>query len=173
MLELTGTLKERLDQAIRLSNAGVTEEQVLHFREVYKKAQIPLLPAAEAFYVKYGGVFKKGYIALADPRYKKEICFGFAADYTNSRLSDPERAAFSWLDDAKMDIDDVREFAKQEVCPVGEIGYYYPAEVFVGENGLLYCVYSYQDEIEVFTEPSEILEAYLKYHEVVGYEEKR
>ena len=32
---------------------------------------------------------------------------------------------------------------EQEVCPIGEIGYYYPAEVFVGENGLLYCVYSY------------------------------
>ena len=37
---------------------------------------------------------------------------------------------------------------EQEVCPIGEIGYYYPAEVFVGGNGLLYCVYSYQDEIE-------------------------
>ncbi len=29
---------------------------------------------------------------------------------------------------------------EQEVCPIGEIGYYYPAEVFVGGNGLLYCV---------------------------------
>ena len=55
-----------------------------------------------------------------------------------------------------------KDYAKEEVCPVGEIGFYYPAEVFVGESGLLYCVYAFQDEIETFNTPAEILESYLK-----------
>ncbi len=52
------------------------------------------------------------------------------------------------------------------------IGYYYPAVVYVGENGLLYCVYEFQDEIEVFHTPSEIFESYLKGNVPVGIDNK-
>ncbi|MCR5562666.1 MAG: hypothetical protein K6F46_04735 [Desulfovibrio sp.] len=71
-----------------------------------------------------------------------------------------------------MDIEAVREFAKQEVCPVADIGYSYPAVVYVGENGLLYCAYDFKDEIEVAKTPSEILEPYLKGNIPVGIGEK-
>lgn len=36
--------------------------------------------------------------------------------------------------------------AGTEVSPVGIIGYYYPATVYVAENGMLYCVHEYESD---------------------------
>ena len=162
MITLTGTLKERLDQAIRLSNREVSTEEIEHFRYIYDKAGIRLLPSAVEFYRQYGGVFRKHYLVLNKPEYNREVYLGFFADYSNPKYKDPDREALSRLEDIMLDYDLARDYAKEEVCPVGEIGFYYPAEVFVGENGLLYCVYDFQDEIETFNNPAEILESYLK-----------
>ena len=167
MLELTGTLKERLDEAIRLAHTDVTEEELAHFRSLYAKAKIPLLPSAEAFYRQYGGVFRNHYIVLTDAQFNKDVSLNFYAG-----ISASEKEALRRLDDAMIDIEVVREFAKQEVCPVADIGYSYPAVVYVGENGLLYCAYDFKDEIDVFKTPSEILEPYLKGNIPVGIDER-
>ena len=151
MIELTGTLKERLDEAIRLTRAEVSEEELAHFREIYRKAKIALLPSAEELYKQYGGVFRKQYLFLDEPRYNRDVYLDFYAD-----SSDSEQEVLRRLDDAMLDIDCVREFARQEVCPVGDVGFYYPACVYVGADGLLYCVFEYKDEIERYREPSEI-----------------
>ena len=156
MIALTGTLKERLDEAIRLAYTEVSEEELKHFRSIYEKAQIHLLPSAEAFFRKY-------YLVLNDPKYNRDVSLACYAD-----ISDSEEEVMRRFEDAMMDIDLVREYAKQDVCPVGDIGYYYPAVVYVGENGLLYCVYDFQDEIDIFHTPSEILESYLKNNIPVG-----
>ena len=37
------------------------------------------------------------------------------------------------------------------------IGFYYPPVVYVGKDGLLYCIYEYKEEIDVFTTPEEII----------------
>ena len=74
------------------------------------------------------------------------------------------------LGNAMRSMKKVREFAQQKVCPVAKIGYFYPADVFVGENGLLYCVYGLYDEIDVFHTPNEILESSLKDNMPVGIE---
>lgn len=166
MIELTGTLKERLDQAIRLTHAEVSEEELVHFRDIYRKAGIALLPSAEEFYRQYGGVFRKQYLFLDEPRYNRDVYLDFYADG-----SDSEEEILRRLDDAMIDIDCVREFAKQEVCPVGDVGFYYPACVYVGADGRLYCVFEYQDEIERYHEPSEILAEQLKNHLPVGLDD--
>ncbi len=69
-------------------------------------------------------------------------------------------------------IDRAKAVAKQKVCPVAQIGYYYPADVYIGEDGLLYCLYEFKEEIEVFHTPSEILESYLKNNNPVGIEKR-
>ena len=139
---------ERLDEALSLTNIGVSEESLDRFRRIYGKAQIPLLPAALDFYKAYGGEFRDQYLVLSDPIYNGEVFFTFYADLVDSQGSDAE--ALRRLAFAMDDVDEVRKYAKQAVCPVADIGYYYPAVVYVGENGLLYCVYEFQDEIEVF-----------------------
>ena len=144
MIELSGTRRERLDQAIRLAYTEVSEAELEHFRAMYRKAGIALLPAAEALYRRYGGVFRKQYLFLDDPVYNRDVYLAFYAD-----ISDSEKEILRRFDEAMQDIDQVRAFAKQELCPIGDIGFYYPACVYVGEDGLLYCIFEYRDEIEV------------------------
>ncbi|MBE6908907.1 MAG: hypothetical protein E7474_04790 [Ruminococcaceae bacterium] len=166
MIELTGTLKERLDQAIRLTRVEVSEEKLAHFRAVYRRAGIALLPSAEEFYRQYGGVFRKQYLFLDEPRYNRDVYLDFYAD-----SSDSEGDVLRRLDEAMIDMEQVRDFAKQDTCPVGDIGFYYPACVYVGADGLLYCVFEYKDEIEIHREPSEILEEQLRNHLPVGIDD--
>ena len=76
------------------------------------------------------------------------------------------------LFEAAMDyIDSVTEFAGQEVCPVGDIGFYYPPIVYVAEDGHLYCVYEYKEEIDVFNTPEEIIADQLSNHMPVALKE--
>ena len=63
-IELTGTKKKRIDEAFRLAYTDVSDQEIKHFREVYEKVGIRLLPAAERLYEQYGGVFRNHYIEL-------------------------------------------------------------------------------------------------------------
>ena len=161
--QLSGTKIEKLRQAMRLAYTDVSEEELEHFRTVYRENGIILLPTAEEFYRRYGGVFRDHYVILDDPRYNSDLWLCFYADIVSDRW--PNEAA-TRLEDVMDDIDQVKEFAGQEVCPVGNIGFYYPAVVYVGEDGRLYCVYEYQDEIEVFDTPEEIIAEQLSYEPV-------
>ena len=46
--------------------------------------------------------------------------------------------------------------------PIGHIGYYYPAEVWISEYGKLYAKYEYQDEIECFPDVFALIERELR-----------
>lgn len=54
--------------------------------------------------------------------------------------------------------------AGTEVLPVGIIGYYYPATVYVAEDGMLYCVHEYESDVRVFADVEEILADELQVH---------
>ena len=174
MIELKGTLKERIDEALRLVCAPVTEEEVADFCELYQKANVKLLPSAIDLFRKYGGFYRNSYIILKDPTFNKEIslnCYSTITDYYYSYAFDPKETEkdmlrrIGWSMD---DIDMVREFAKQEVCPIGEIGYYYPADVYISEDGKLYCIFNWTEDIGVFNTPAEILEIYLGNNPPIG-----
>lgn len=160
-IELTGTKKERINEAFRLAYTVVSDQELGHFREVYEKVGIPLLPAAERVYKRYGGVFRHHYIELDEPVYNNDIFLFFYADLKDTRWPDEMKRRF---EEAMYDIDLVREFAGQEVCPIGDIGFYYPPVVYVGKDGLLYCIYEYKEEIDVFTTPEEIIADQLSNH---------
>ena len=57
-IELTGTREERWKQAVRLAYTDVTDKELKNFYAIYKEAGVPLLPAAEELFKKYGGVFR-------------------------------------------------------------------------------------------------------------------
>ena len=75
MIELQGTLKERLEKAIELVSTEVTKEEIENFKNIYEKANIKLSQAAIDFYKKYGGVYRNKYVLLNDPTFNKEFCF--------------------------------------------------------------------------------------------------
>lgn len=158
MIELQGTLIERLEKAIPLVCADVTNEQVEHFYDIYEQAGIEPSAAALEFFKKYGGAYREKYIVLPDPKYNKAIFFRC---YGNDEKTNN-------LDYAMQNIDMVRAVAEQEVCPIALIGFDIPADVYVGENGLLYCLYEFKEEIDIFESPAQILEYYLKNHVPIG-----
>lgn len=179
MIRLTGTLKERLDMAIRIAHTDLSENEYKRCLEFYKMAGIKLLPSAEAFIKKYGGVFRDHFIVLYEPAYtdlrNRQIffeCYAVIMDecYDRHKPHEWENEILKDFNKVMQDFDSIRTFAGQEVCPVACIGHYYPADVFVGENGLLYCSFDYQQEFEIFREPSDILEYYLYNEEPIGIE---
>lgn len=162
MTRLDGTLTERLDKAVELVCAGVTDEQVGHFYDIYRKAGVEPSEAAAEFFRKYGGAYRESYIMLPDPAYNTAVFFRCWGNDENT----------GDLEYALQNIDIVRDAADQEVCPVALIGFDIPADVYVGENGLLYCLYEFKEEIDVFETPAQILEYYLKNSVPVGVDKK-
>lgn len=63
--------------------------------------------------------------------------------------------------------------AGTEVSPVGIIGYYYTATVYVAENGMLYCVHEYESDVRVFADVEEILADELQVHRPIRIERRR
>ena len=59
------------------------------------------------------------------------------------------------------------------VSPVGIIGYYYPATVYVAENGMLYCVHEYESDVRVFADVEEVLAYELEMHRPIRIERRR
>ncbi len=49
------------------------------------------------------------------------------------------------------------EYSKENIALVGEIGYYYPAWVWIGESGKLYCTHDYNDDVLVFDTVIELM----------------
>ena len=170
VIELSGTKKERIAEAFRLAYTDVSDQELEHFREVYEKVGIRLLPAAERLYEQYGGIFRNYSPELDEPIYNNDIFLLFYADLGETRwLNEMERR----FEEAMYDIDIVRKYARQEVCPVGDIGFYYPPVVYVGEDGRLYCIYEYKEEIDVFAAPEEIIADQMSNHMPVALKERK
>ena len=161
MIELQGTLIERLEQAVNLVCSEVTDEEFNHFLQIYENAGIKPSLSAIDFFKKYGGAYRDNYIMLPNPKYNADIFFKCYGKYDDGDLE----YAIQYLDI-------VKEAAKQEVCPIALIGYQFPADVFIDENGLLYCMYEFKEEIDIFRTPAEILELYLKNDVPIGVDRK-
>ena len=57
---------------------------------------------------------------------------------------------------------EIEQAAGEKCQPIGHIGYYYPAEVWISEYGKLYAKYEYQDEIECFPDVFTLIERDLR-----------
>lgn len=73
MIELHGTLFEKLEQAIDMVCTEVTNEEIERFYVIYKNAGIKPSLAAVNFFKKLGGAYKDNYIMLPDPKHNAEI----------------------------------------------------------------------------------------------------
>lgn len=163
MKKLTGSLRQRINEAIQLTHSAVDDEQCACFCKFYAEAGEEQLPAAMSFYRNYGNCFKKLCFVFENPGYNKEFVFEFYSD-----LPYPNHEGVGRLQRAMEDKKAIVEYAKQKVCPVGDFGFYYPATVYVGADGILYCVYEYEDKIRVFKTVEALLEFELLSHIPAG-----
>lgn len=61
----------------------------------------------------------------------------------------------------------VKDFSKEYVVMVGMIGYHYPARVWIGESGKIYCTHDYEDDVLLFDSVVQLL-----LHELCGFHEE-
>ena len=59
-------------------------------------------------------------------------------------------------------LNEIEQIAGEQCQPIGQIGYYYPAQVWISEFGKLYAKYEYQDEVECFSDIFALIERELK-----------
>lgn len=163
MKKLTGTLRQRIDEAIRLTRSAVNDEQCTCFCKFYAEAGEELLPAAISFYRNYGNCFKKHCFVFENSGYNKEFVFDFYFD-----LPSPNHEKVGRLQWAIENKNTISEYAEQKVCPLGEFGFYYPSTVYIGTDGILYCVHEYEYKIRVFKTVEALLEFELLAHIPIG-----
>ena len=151
---LNGSIRERVWQM--LSCGGYSRNRKVSSdgcEALYAKAGVPFLPAARRFYERCGGLFSDCEIIFETGSDSREFYFYLYPDMGEALAA---KAA-----------------AGTEVSPVGIIGYYYPATVYVAENGMLYCVHEYESDVRVFADVEEILAYELQVHRPIRIERRR
>lgn len=62
--------------------------------------------------------------------------------------------------------EEVLNLANENVVFMGEIGYYYPARVWIGEDGKLYTTHEYDNKVHSFSSLVELILDELAFHEM-------
>lgn len=52
---------------------------------------------------------------------------------------------------------------------VGEIGYYYPARVWIGNSGTMYCTHEYEDDVLKFDSVLQLIHYELLNHDLESF----
>ncbi|MBR2761413.1 MAG: SUKH-3 domain-containing protein [Solobacterium sp.] len=147
IIPLSGTLRERISQMIRTAAEPVSQEELFRFYGFSEENRFFLHPQAALFYQNFGHLFYHLRPVFEKESQAKEFCFTFCCD-------DPDLA-----EEMKEDIGKIAE----PVCPIGRIGYGFPAAVYMAEDGRLLCLHDYEDELLTFPALEDLLE-----HELCG-----
>ena len=137
---ISGDLKSKVKQLMEY--AGWYEGRKVDIsiaEQYYADHGVPMMKTVQRFYRKYFGLCCEWYLEQ-----KKMNWDAYFRDMSGCELAEIEQAA-------------------GERCqPIGHIGYYYPAEVWISEYGKLYAKYEYQDEIECFPDVFALIERELR-----------
>ena len=85
------------------------------------------------------------------PKKFRTDVYDYMYDDVNGELESEEYAA-------------VKEY-DTNVCLIGEIGYYYPARVWIGESGKILCTHEYDEEVLIFDNVIELIRYEITAHE--------
>ena len=103
-----------------------------------------LFSSAQRFYRKYFGLCCEWYLAQKKLNWAADFQFALFPYLVNGIKNHLEEAFFR--DMSGCELAEIEQAAGQKCQPIGHIGYYYPAEVWISEYGKLYAKYEYQDE---------------------------
>lgn len=148
-MQLTGTDKERIDQAIAFAKAHRTEEYNHEkFVNLYKEAGVPYTEAAEKFCREWCGVLEKAKFYPDRPNVigddGSELLIDI--DFSFRIITNADDLKY-WYDPDYTEGDDCDEFAKVvrekygiETVPVASGGYYYPLQIWICPDGRLVAI---------------------------------
>ncbi len=162
---LTGSKNERILQALK--KAGWYDGRKTDISDVieyYSKRNITLFPKAAAFFEEFRGIDKGWYVKTENPNFCPDFffqLFPYPASYS-TEVRD------YMYDDADYripseDYEGAMAAAGENIVMVGEIGYYYPARVWISDSETLYCTHEYDYDVLKFSTVNELI-----YHELLS-----
>ena len=174
-LLLTGTLRERAAQIIGFADKhNKSRTDIEYVAEMYRAAGVPFTQAARRFIERYSGLlldcelYREVYSETNyahNKRYKGYEKIDFECDIIGySRTSDKQRAFEDklrtlrelWDDELA---DEAAILSKEQgAVPIGTIGDYYPAMVYIRDDGKLLAFHDFEDmKIHIFDSLEEFL----------------
>ena len=159
-ISLSGDLKNKVKQL--MIYAGWYEGRKVDISialQYYAERGVPMMKSTRRFYCKYFGLCCQWYFSGGIKR-AADFEFGLFPYLINGIKDHLEDAYFRNMSGAELD--EIEQIAGEQCQPIGQIGYYYPAQVWISEFGKLYAKYEYQDEIECFSDIFALIERELK-----------
>lgn len=165
---LQGDKTERINQALRKAGwfpgRKTDISAVLNY---YRKYNIELGSQAVSFFEEYYGIASQWYIEVTNLEYGADFEFElfpypiqFKTDIVDFMYDDS---------DYKMESEEyrnVKAYAKEHIVMAGEIGYYYPARVWIGNSGTIYCTHEYEDDVLKFDSVLQLIHYELLNHDL-------
>lgn len=167
-IKLNGNKQERIIQTLNM--AGWHSDRSVNLSNIekyYAEKGIELFKTAKDFFTEFSGIASQWYIEVEN--------FHWAADFTFELFPYPsayKRDVRDYMfDDQKCEVcsadyQAVLDTACEKVILVGEIGYYYPACVWIGESGKLYATHEYDEQVLVFQSVPELISHELLSHDL-------
>ena len=128
--------------------------------QYYADHGVPMMKTTQRFYRKYFGLCCEWYLAQKKLKWAADFEFALFPYLVNGIKNHLEDAYFR--DMSGCELAEIEQAAGEKCQPIGHIGYYYPAEVWISEYGKLYAKYEYQDEIECFPDVFALIERELR-----------
>ena len=152
-IPISGDLKSKVKQLMAYAGWQEGRKVDISIAEQYYAARgVPMMKTTQRFYRKYFGQKKMTWAA--------DFAFALFPYLVNGIKNILEDAYFR--DMAGDTLAEIEQVASECCQPIGHIGYYYPAEVWISEHGKLYAKYEYQDEIEYFPDVFALIERELQ-----------
>lgn len=166
MFNLNGTIEEKI--LMILEKAGWypgRRENIDEVIQYYNQYGITLTEKARNFISEYYKIKEYWYfdtdktnrgpdfefMLFPYPKKFRIDAYDYMYDDVNGELESEEYAA-------------VKEY-ETNVCMIGEIGYYYPARVWIGDSGKILCTHEYDEEVLIFDNVIELIR-----HEITAHE---
>lgn len=164
---LKGNKTERVCQALRIAGwfpgRKVDISPVLRY---YEKWDIALSPKAISFFQEYYGIASQWYIETTNLEHSADFnfhLFPYLEDFSE------EIVDFMYDDyDCRLDSDEYKNakaYSGESIVMAGEIGDYYPARVWIGDSGMIYCTHEYEDDVKEFHSIVQLILDELKCHD--------
>jgi hypothetical protein len=158
-VKLEGSRRERIILALEM--AGWYKDRSIDITEsenYYKACGVELLESGQRFLREFRGLADKWYINTDyRPNYGEDFVFSTEPHSSHLTVKDHmyDDADYKVLSEKYINIQGV---AKEAFVYVGEIGYYYPAEVWIGESGRIYATHEYDNNIHTFESVFDLIE---------------
>ncbi|MBU5484333.1 SUKH-3 domain-containing protein [Clostridium sp. MSJ-11] len=169
-IELRGDKVNRIIKA--MENAGWfnnRQVEISNIEKYYNERGITLFSSAKKFFLEFSGIASKWYIEVRNLHHAPDFTFelfpypiSYKTDVRDYMFDDAEFMVYS------EDYQGVERKANEGFILVGQIGYYYPACVWIGESGKLYATHDYDEQVYVFNSVFELIEHELQSHEMTS-----